>query len=237
MSDYLHICEYLKFKSSISFWSGTDLSYVGKIYRNNVFGIVYIPVKILVKWHSIVVCNNIKIPYVKLLYLSHAQPVFCLKEGCAGLIEKRLQELCCTAKRCTIGLAGDITKKKLCSMKELIVYHDEVQSIHGLNDLVTKLQHDKQEFKTRVSNLEKTCQNLLQEVLTQKNTVSELQKKVVQFENINTDLLKFIQSLEERECCSSCNSSYSKGKTFHKVSTTQKQRKLKEIKSIADKAL
>ena len=164
MSDYLHICDYLKFKSSISFSSGTDLSYVGKIYRNNVFGTVYIPVEILVKWHSIVVCNSIKIPYVELLYLSQAQPVFRLKEECTSRIEKRLQELCCTAKRCTAGLAGDIRKWKIWSMKQLIVYHDEVQSIHELNDLVTKLQHDKQEFETRVSDLEKRCENLLQEV-------------------------------------------------------------------------
>lgn len=238
MSDYLHVCDYLKFKSSISFSSGTDLSYVGEKYRNNVFGTVYIPVEILVKWHSIVVCNHIKIPYVELLYLSQAQPVFRLKDGCTGRIEKRLQELCCTAKRCTVGLVGDIRKKKLFSMKKLIVYQDEVQSIHDLNDLVTKLQYEKQELEAQVSNLEERCENLLQEILKQKNTVSELQEKVVELENINIDLQKYIQSLEERDCCSSCNSLYSnKGKTFHEVSTTQKQRKLKEIKSNADKAL
>ena len=120
MPDYFHICDYLKLKSSISFRSGVDLSYVV-----NVFRIVYIRVEILVKWHSIVVCNNIKIPYVELLYLSQTQPVFRLKEGCTGRIEKRLQELCCTTKRCVVSLAGYIRRKKLGSMKQLIVYHDE----------------------------------------------------------------------------------------------------------------
>ena len=228
MSEYLHIREYLKFKSSLSFSSAADLSYVHDKYRNNVFGVVYIPVEVLVKWHSIVVSKNIKIPYVELLYFSQDQEIFRLKEGCTGRIEKRLQELCSTAKRYTVRLVGDNRKKKLSSLKKLIVYKDEVQNIHELNDLIKELQHEKQKLGEQV----------IQEVLAEKNIRSELQESVVDLENINTDLKKYIQSLEEKECCSSCDRSYSnKGKSFHEVSATQKQRKIKEIKSHAEKAL
>jgi hypothetical protein len=49
MSDNVNVCEYLQFKSDISFASKAYLSYVRAEYCNLVFGMVYIPVEVLIK--------------------------------------------------------------------------------------------------------------------------------------------------------------------------------------------
>jgi uncharacterized coiled-coil protein SlyX len=149
--------------------------------------------------------------------------------------------MCATAKRSTVGLNGDTRRKILSSMKRLLLYKNEVQDISEMNDLVTKLQKEKEELKKQMKVLEEKCENLLHEILQEKENIqkiSHLEDKVCGLESMNTELLAYISGLEQKDICHNCDSTFcNKGQAYHKVSYSQKQRKLKQIKSNAEKAL
>ena len=99
--------------------------------------------------------------------------------------------MCATAKRSTVGLNGDTRRKILSIMKRLLVYKNEVQDISELNDLVTKLQKEKEELKKQMEMLEKKCENLSHEILQEKENIqkiSHLEDKVCGLESVNTEL-------------------------------------------------
>ena len=114
-------------------------------------------------------------------------------------------------------------------------------SISELIDLVTQLEYNKQDLQNQITWLEERAESLLQEVMQErenKQKIIDLEEKIQDLENNNTELLNYIQYLEGRDCCSHCDSFYSnKGQTLHEASYTQKQRKIRQIKTNAEKAL
>jgi hypothetical protein len=81
----------------------------------------------------------------------------------------------------------------------------------------------------------------LQEVVRLRNDSEYIAEQDNSFKNIeckNVELQFYIQSLEERDTCKHCDASFkNRGSAYNSLSYTQKQRKLKDLKANAEKAL
>jgi hypothetical protein len=192
-------------------------------------------------WHKIIVGKKICVTFLELLYLSQSIPVCVIKEEYADRIEKRLKELCSKAASSCVGTVGNKRTKLLSATKSLAVYKHEVDRVDKLCHKIYKLETEKTNLEEQVSTLEEKCEKLLQEIVelhNNKQDLVELEQSFTKLEDENAQLQEYVLNLLERESCKFCDSSCkNKGNPYDKVSYTQKQRKLKELKTSAEKAL
>lgn len=238
----LNIYEHLKFKSAITFSSEGCLGYIRKQNCGDVFLTLYIPLEFLYKWHQIKVLRKLPISYVELLYISQSVPACYLKEDATERVEKRLQELCSYAANSCTGIRSGYTRtKKLKEVKRLAIHRYEVKDLKELLSKNNHLEEEKAQLLEQIQTLEARCDDILTEVLKLKqdiNYTAELEQSLKATKDENVELQAYIQTLVEREYCKHCTSSYAnKGSTYDKVKYTQKQKKLKELKSYAERAL
>ena len=103
------------------------------------------------------------------------------------------------------------------------------------------LEEGKAQLEEQLQTLEARCISVLQQVSELRqdtDCVAELEESFKVIADGNDELQEYVQTLVERDCCKHCDSNYrNKGSTYDKVSYTQKQRKLKELKSNAERAL
>lgn len=244
MSEELNIHDYLKFKSTLTFSSEGCLSYIRKQKSFEVFITFSIPYEVLIKWHQIKVVRKLfALSYVDLLFLSQKLPscILNLKEEAKLRLEARLRELSYSAaKECT-GTKGSTRIKVLQKVKKLAVYQSEIQDSSQLLSKINCLEEENKELQEQRETLEARCGSLLQEVAElRQNTqrAAELEQSYSEISNQNDKLKEYIDSLVDRDCCKHCDSQYSNnGRTYNEVSYTQKQRKLKELKTNSERAL
>lgn len=244
MSEELNIHDYLKFKSTLTFSSEGCLSYIRKQKSFEVFITFSIPYEVLIKWHQIKVVKKLfALSYVDLLFLSQKLPscILNLKEEAKLRLEARLRELSYSAaKECT-GTKGSTRIKVLQTVKKLAVYQSEIQDSSQLLSKINCLEEENKELQEQRETLEARCGSLLQEVAElRQNTqrAAELEQSYSEISNQNDKLKGYIDSLVDRDCCKHCDSQYSNnGRTYNEVSYTQKQRKLKELKTNSERAL
>lgn len=243
MSDSLNIHEQLKFKSKISFTSEGCLNYIRRNDSKEVLITLIIPVEILVKWHKIKTEKKFSVSFVDLLNLSNSLPSCCfkLKQEATERIERRLKELCCLAAKSCIGISGNNRVKQLQKVKKLAILRTDVEDVNELLRKITSFEDEKAELQEQVVSLEAKCESLVQDVLklTQdKHRITESEHTLENLQDENKELLAYVQALVDRDCCKNCDSSMAnKGNTYNEVSYTQKQRKLKELKTNAERAL
>lgn len=157
-------------------------------------------------------------------------------------MEKRLKELSSyAAKSCTGIWSGFKRAIKLKEVKRLVIFRYEVNNLNELLSKNNNLEDEKAQLLEEVQTLEARCDNLLTEVIQLKqeiNYVGELEQSLQATEDENIELRTYTQTLVERDSCKHCTSSYAnKVGTYDEVKYTQKQRKLKELKSHAERAL
>jgi hypothetical protein len=240
MSEVLNIYDFLKFKSSIVFSSEGCLNYVNRQNSREVFLTYSIPIEILIKWRQIKVQHKFPIPYVDLLHLSQARPGCFLKEEAKVRIEKRLAELCYNAYKSCIGIIGNKRIERLRQVKKLAIHFHEIEDVKHLLSEINTLQEEKIQLEEQVENLETRCDSLLKDVAELKQNADRdagLEQAFTEAEDKNKELQEYIEKLIERDSCKHCDSYSNKGNTYDKVSYTQQRRKLKELKSNAEKAL
>ncbi len=238
MSDLFNVYEQCKFNSKITFTSEGHLNYIRRQDSKEVLLTLIIPVEILVKLRQIK--NKCNASFLDCLYLSNSLPSCCikLKQDATARVEHRLNELCSLAiKSCT----GSKRVKILQKVKKLAIYRHEVEDVNQLLHKISCFEEEKAELQEQVVNLEARCESLVQDVLklTQdKKCTTELEQSLQDVHDENERLEAYIQTLLDRDCCKHCDSSLAnKGSTYDKVSYTQKQRKLKELKTSAERAL
>lgn len=241
MSDALNIHDQLKFKSKISFTSESCLNYIRRQNSNEVILTLIIPVEILVRWNKIIKSKKFPVSLVDLLYISQGLPGCCLKPEATDRIERRLKELCSVASKSCVGISGNNRVKKLKQVKKLAIHRHEVEDPNELPRRIASLEEEKAKLQEQVDSLEAKCESLVEEVLefTQdRRRITELEQSVENVNDENEALQAYIQTLLERDCCKHCDSTNAnKGLTYDSVSKTQKQRKLKELKTNAEKSL
>lgn len=191
-----------------------------------------IPYEFFVKWHQIKVLK-------KLFTLSYASCT--LKEEAKVRVEQRLKELCnSVAKACT-GTSGNKRIRLLQKVKKLAIYRCEVQDVSQLLSKIHSLEEEKVGLQEQVKTLEARCDSLLQEVAELRQDTqraAELEQSCNEISYQNDKLKEYVDALVDRDCCKHCDSSYNNnGRTYNEVSYTQKQRKLKELKTNAERAL
>lgn len=174
--------------------------------------------------------KHIQVTYLELLYLSQSVSVCKIKEQHTDRIEKRLKELCSKAASTCVRNVGNKRTKLLSTTKSLAVYKHEVERVDTLCHKINELENEKTIFEEQVSNLEEKCE--LQ------NSKEDQVASYIELEDENVQLQEYVLHLLERESCKFCDSSCkNRGKTYNNVSYTQKQRKIKELKTSAEKAL
>ena len=244
MSEELNIHDYLKFKSTLTFSSESCLSYIRKQNSNEVFITFSIPYEILIKWHQIKVVKKLFVlSYVDLLFLSQNLPscTLNLKEEAKLRLEARLRELSYSAaKECT-GTKGTTRIKILQKVKKLAVYQSEIEDASQLLSKINSLEEEKKELQEQLETLEARCDSLLQEVAELRQTTqraADLEQSYSEISDQNDKLKEYVDSLVDRDSCKHCDSNYrNNGRTYNEVSYTQKQRKLKLLKSNSERAL
>ena len=162
-----------------------------------------------------------------------------LKEEAKLRLEARLRELSYSAaKECT-GTKGTTRIKILKKVKKLAVYQSEIEDASQLLSKINSLEEEK-ELQEQLETLEARCDSLLQEVAELRQTTQravDLEQSYSEISNQNDKLKEYVDSLVDRDSCKHCDSNYSNnGRTYKEVSYTQKQRKLKVLKSNSERA-
>ena len=241
MSDILNIHEQLKFNSKITFTSEGCLNYVRRQDSKEVLITLIIPVEILVKWRQIK--NKFHVSFVDLLYLTNSLPTCCfkLKQEAKDRIERRLNELCSLAVNSCAGISGNKRVKILQKSKKLAIHRHEVEDVNQLLRKVACFEEEKTKLQEQIVSLEAKCESLVQDVLkltNDKHHTTELEQSLSNVHDENEQLQAYIQTLVDRDTCKHCDTSFAnRGSTYDKVSYTQKQRKLKELKTNMERAL
>jgi chromosome segregation ATPase len=125
-------------------------------------------------------------------------------------------------------------------VKKLAIHCHEIQDVKYLLSEINTFQEEKAQLEEQIENLEARCDSLLKYVAELKQKAdrdAELEQAFTEAEDKNKELQEYIKKLVERDCSKHCDSYGNKGKTYNKVSYTQQRRKLKELKSNAEKTL
>jgi myosin heavy subunit len=106
---------------------------------------------------------------------------------------------------------------------------------------INSLEEEKKELQEQLETLEARCDSLLQEVAELRQTTqraADLEQSYSEISDQNDKLKEYVDSLVDRDSCKHCDSNYrNNGRTYNEVSYTQKQRKLKLLKSNSERAL
>ena len=122
----------------------------------------------------------------------------------------------------------------------MAIHFHEIEDVKHLLSEINTLQEEKIQLEEQVENLETRCDSLLKDVAELKQNADRdagLEQAFTEAEDKNKELQEYIEKLIERDSCKHCYSHGNKGNTYDKVSYTQQRRKLKELKSNAEKAL
>ncbi|CAB3985452.1 Hypothetical predicted protein [Paramuricea clavata] len=106
---------------------------------------------------------------------------------------------------------------------------------------INSLEEEKKELQEQLETLEARCDSLVQEVAEFRQTTqraADLEQSYSEISDQNDKLKEYVNSLVDRDSCKHCDSNYrNNGRTYNEVSYTQKQRKLKVLKSNSERAL
>ena len=158
---------------------------------------------------------------------------------------KKISDLAYLAERECHGKSGRRKIEALAKYRRMKVSRSEVMA-NG-NELLKQVKaKDKTiTLKEEILELEERCSTLFSELLEERERCSKAEYKGREYE-INIDLLKeenehlfkYIEHIEELNTCRNCSSTLeNKSHTVSEVGERQRQRKLKEVKTRAQRAL
>ena len=143
--------------------------------------------------------------------------------------------------------------------KSIQVSLDELVNVSGLQKRLQKCEEDKKELEEQVQDLETRCEVLLQEIVDGqtkvKNLEDDVKKLEVHVKNLkgdvtslegvtererkqNRELSAYLDHLEDNLVCINCTDILkNRGHQLHEVGKRQRNRKIKELKTRAERAL
>lgn len=194
-----------------------------------------IKMEALVSWRRSMVCSSQSLKYIELMNLSIPGDAFRLNKESVRL-EKQFSRIATDSenKRKALNKMGNLKKRKefLESWKKVAILKDDIITVEQweseLSDLEQQLKTAEsqiEELKEKYSDIEKEKQELFLEMLKEKEAHNIYQEE-------NEKMKKYIRQLEKDQYCQV------RGTAIPKLKSTQaKNKKLKELKSRAQKAL
>jgi hypothetical protein len=243
MSEYLSILQKQKFKSEIQYSNtNSDLNYAKQLLADKPFVILFIPQEMLIFWHGLKGKVN-GVSVVDLLQATQPLP-FVLKQS--NELEKRIADLAYIAKRECHGKSGRRRVEALAKCRRMNVCEAEI--VANANVLLSEVKKNEETIrllKDEILELEERCAVLYAEILEEREKQNKKAKEARDCEiNIdllreeNEDLFKYIEHIEEINTCRNCAENLeNKSSTIPEVGVRQQQRKLKELKTRAQRAL
>ena len=227
MSEYISILQQRRFKSEIQYSNtNSDLNYARHLLSDKPYVVLFISQEMLIFWHGLK--SKLNVSFIDLLQATQALP-FVLNK--TNELEKRICDL---AKRECHGKSGrkkiealeKCRRMKVCRAEvgaNVSVLVDEVRNkestggemLHTLFRIFGREKRNKKEYEAR------DCEiniDLLKEE--------------------NQDLLNYIEHIEQLSTCRNCTTDLeNKSSTVSEVGGRQRQRKLKGLKTRAQRAL
>ena len=119
------------------------------------------------------------------------------------------------------------------------LYHHELESN---NSLFEKFENEKNELQSQIHELEmdmnEMCDKLWQEIQNERSRVQNLESESLKLIQENEGLKEYIDYHEDSVVCGNCSDTLrNTGKPLNEVSARQVTRKIKELKTTAQKAL
>ncbi|XP_067034418.1 uncharacterized protein [Acropora muricata] len=193
--------------------------------------------KLLLKWRELKKLF-VNISYLDLLHLSSLHVPFSIKHG-DGRVEEYLRTLVSKVYNRGKGLRGVQRAKFLLKERSVQLYHHELESN---NSLYEKFENEKNELQSQIHELEmdmnEMCDKLWQEIQNERSRVQNLESESLKLIQENEGLKEYIDYLEDSVVCGNCSDTLrNTGKPLNEVSARQVTRKIKELKTTAQKAL
>ena len=191
--------------------------------------------KVLLKWRDLksTVAN---ISYLELFQMSSAHLPFAIKPE-TQRIEECIRTLVSKAYAQGKGLRGLTRANFLKKERVLQVHQQELTNVSNLKALLEKYEENKQ-LKTQVEELDSRCEKLLQELLLEQCQVHDLEAESEKTLQENKELTEYLDFLEDVLVCTNCSGNLKNtSRPINQVGEQQVRRKIKEVKTRAEKAL
>ncbi|KAJ7375861.1 hypothetical protein OS493_038391 [Desmophyllum pertusum] len=192
---------------------------------------------VLLKWRELK--NAIAdASYIDLLHLSSVHSPFSIKPG-TQRVEECLRTVVTKVYGQGKGLRGTSRVIFLNKEKSVQVYHHELE--HGnsvIKNRLEKCEEEKKDLKGEIQELEIRCGELLQELESAEYRMQDLENESEKAVQENKQLSEYLDFLEDVMICTNCSEKLKNhGRPIHEVSKRQGNRKIKEVKTNAAKAL
>ena len=194
--------------------------------------VLEIPQKILVDWRGLKF-KSPDVSYTKLIEESVELPFGLAK---TPSLEKRINDAALNAVRDCHGKTGNRKIQLLQKIRQISVCRSEI-----IGPSLPRKDSDSEE----VCDIEKRCSELYSELLEEKESARKCKEDLRNYKaemsvlkEENTTLVDYVNNLEKLNVCHSCTDSFeNKSKTVSNVGPRQRQRKLKELTTKAERAL
>ena len=157
----------------------------------------------LLKWHELKdKISNVF--YLERLSLSSVHLPFSIKPD-TGRIEESFRSLASKVHPQSKGLRGRARINFLNKTRSFHVYINELLNVSSLNAQLEKCEEEKNQFKRQLQVLDNKCEELVQDLLSEKRKVRNLEAESEGACQENNELTEYLDFLEGTMVCSSCS--------------------------------
>ena len=197
---------------------------------------VKLPNKVLLKWRKLKK-TIVNISYLELFHLSSANLPFQIKPG-TERIEENIRTLASKVYAQGRGLSGLTRINFLKKERVLNVHQQELLDVSSLKAGLERCQEENKQRKMQVQELDNRCEELFQELLEEQCRVKELEDLSEKTLEENKQLEEYLDFLEDVMVCTNCSEKLKNtSRPINQVGECQTRRKIKEVKTRAEKAL
>ena len=242
MSEYISILQQRRFKSEIQYSNtNSDLNYAKHLLSDKPYVVLLIPQKMLIFWHGLK--SKLNVSFINLLQATQALPFVINK---TNELVKRICDLAYLAKRECQGKSCTKKIEALEKCRRMKVCRAEVEaSVSVLVDEVRNKEVTINTLKEEICQLEERCSTLYSEHLEEREKrnkkeyeARDCEINIVLLKEEHQDLLIYIEHIEQLSTCRNCTTDLeNKSSTVSEVGGRQRQRKLKGLKTRAQRAL
>ena len=190
---------------------------------------VQIPYKVLLKWRDLQGTME-NVSYLELFRLSTEHLPFLVELG-AEKIEHRVRIKASRVYTESVGKRGHTRNIFLGKVWSFKIFPEEIVNVSNMRKCFEKCKNENIELAREVAERDSRCQQLVEELATMQNLAEKL-------DVIGQEKNDYLDGLQQNIACVTCSDSLANtGKLVHEVSRRQKGRKVKELKTRAEKAL
>ena len=231
-----------KFSSQITY-SNKNVDHGKGLLCDKPFLVLEIPQEILIYWHDLK-CKTHHYSYTNLIESTQALPFRLVN---SPSLDKRINDIACIAVRECRGTIGRKRQKLLTKVRHIKVGQSEITKPEAESS--PRQENGEQEHRAtesqEVHDLEEKCSELYSELVKVKertrncdNQMKNCEAEITLLREENSNLSEQVRNLEEHEVCHNCTHELANGgNILTNVGTRQRQRKVKELKTKAERAL